>query len=280
MKIFISLNRKKYSAMMDIIDFHAHIYPDKIAEKASHSVGEFYSIPMNKIGSVDTLLKSGGEAGVGMFVAQSVATVSRQVQSINDFIHAACQEHPDRLIGFGTIHPGLENPVDEIERCVKLGLHGIKIHPDVQRFHMDDPSMYPIYEAIEGRLPILIHCGDYRYDFSHPRRLAHILDDFPKLEVIGAHFGGWSLWDLAMEYLLDRSCWLDTSSSFAFLGKVRSKEIIRAYGADRLLFGDDFPMWDHKTEVETLLSLDLTDDEYEKIFSGNAKRLLRMTPNP
>ena len=47
MKIFISLNRKKYSAMMDIIDFHAHIYPDKIAEKASHSVGEFYSIPMN-----------------------------------------------------------------------------------------------------------------------------------------------------------------------------------------------------------------------------------------
>ena len=115
---------------------------------------------------------------------------------------------------------------------------------------------------------------------SHPRRLAHILDDFPKLEVIGAHFGGWSLWDLAMEYLLDRSCWLDTSSSFAFLGKVRSKEIIRAYGADRLLFGDDFPMWDHKTEVETLLSLDLTDDEYEKIFSGNAKRLLRMTPNP
>ena len=166
MKIFISLNRKKYSAMMDIIDFHAHIYPDKIAEKASHSVGEFYSIPMNKIGSVDTLLKSGGEAGVGMFVVQSVATVSRQVQSINDFIHAACQEHPDRLIGFGTIHPGLENPVDEIERCVKLGLHGIKIHPDVQRFHMDDPSMYPIYEAIEGRLPILIHCGDYRYDFS------------------------------------------------------------------------------------------------------------------
>lgn len=281
MKIFISLNRKKYSAMMDIIDFHAHIYPDKIAEKASHSVGEFYSIPMNKIGSVDTLLKSGGEAGVGMFVVQSVATVSRQVQSINDFIHAACQEHPDRLIGFGTIHPGLENPVDEIERCVKLGLHGIKIHPDVQRFHMDEPLLCTLFtrplEAVCRFCPLQ---ADYRYDFSQPAPTAHILDDFPKLEVIGAHFGGWSLWDLAMEYLLDRSCWLDTSSSFAFLGKVRSKEIIRAYGADRLLFGDDFPMWDHKTEVETLLSLDLTDDEYEKIFSGNAKRLLRMTPNP
>ena len=209
---------------------------------------------------------------MGMFVVQSVATVSRQVQSINDFIHAACQEHPDRLIGFGTIHPGLENPVDEIERCVKLGLHGIKIHPDVQRFHMDDPSMYPIYEAIEGRLPILIHCGDYRYDFSHPRRLAHILDDFPKLEVIGAHFGGWSLWDLAMEYLLDRSCWLDTSSSFAFLGKVRSKEIIRATARTASCLATIFPCGITKQRWKPCFSLDLTDDEYEKIFSGNAKK--------
>lgn len=71
------------------------------------------------------------------------------------------------------------------------------------------------------------------------------------------------------------TCWTGLLAGhlqfFRLLGKVRSKEIIRAYGADRLLFGDDFPMWDHKTEVETLLSLDLTDDEYEKIFSGNAK---------
>ena len=75
MKIFISLNRKKYSAMMDIIDFHAHIYPDKIAEKASHSVGEFYSIPMNKIGSVDTKMKFRGEVGVGKNAVQIVETV-------------------------------------------------------------------------------------------------------------------------------------------------------------------------------------------------------------
>ena len=82
----------------------------KLRKRPLTASENFYSIPMNKIGSVDTLLKSGGEAGVGMFVVQSVATVSRQVQSINDFIHAACQEHPDRLIGFGTIHPGHGKP--------------------------------------------------------------------------------------------------------------------------------------------------------------------------
>lgn len=241
-------------------------------------MGEFYAISMSGTGSVDALLKSGDEAGVSRFLVQSVATTPQQVASINDFIHRACQTYPDRFVGFGAAHPDLEHPEKEIDRCVKLGLKGIKIHPDVQRFLMDDPVMFPIYEAIEGRLPILIHCGDYRYEYSHPKRLAHILDEFPKLEVIAAHFGGWSVWDLAMEYLLDRNCWLDTSSSMAFLGRVRSKEIIRAYGADRIVFGDDFPMWGHKSEVETLLSLDLTDQEYEKIFSGNAKKILGLEP--
>lgn len=240
--------------MYDCIDFHAHIYPEPIAAKATHSIGAFYSIPMERNGTVDALLESGEEGGVRRFVVQSVATTPKQVRSINDFIVRECAQHPDRLIGLGTIHPDLPNPGDEIERILHLGLHGVKIHPDVQQFDMDDPKMLPIYDQIQGRLPMLIPCGDYRYSYSHPKRLAHILDLFPKLEVVAAHFGGWSLWDLAMEYLLPRNCYLDTSSSFAFLGKVRSKEIIQAYGAERIVFGVDFPMWSHREELETLLS--------------------------
>lgn len=263
--------------MSEIIDFHAHIYPDQIAAKAAQSIGKFYSIPMNSSGTVDSLLESGAQGGVGRFVVQSVATTPKQVRSINDFITAQCAQYP-QLIGLGTIHPDMERKEaqEEIERCVQLGLHGIKIHPDVQQFNMDDPRMLPLYDQLQGRLPMLIHCGDYRYDYSHPRRLAHVLDLFPKLDVVGAHFGGWSLWDLAMEYLLDRRCWLDTSSSFAFLGKVRAKELIRAYGAERIVFGVDFPMWSHKEEVDTLLALGLTDRENELIFHRNAERLLGM----
>ena len=141
---------------MEIIDFHAHIYPDKIAEKASRSVGEFYSIPMEKVGSVEALFQSGDPVGVGRYVVQSVATTPHQVASINNFISQVCREHPDRLIGFGTLHPQMENPVAEVERCIQLGLHGIKLHPDVQQFYMDDPALFPVYEAAQGRLPFLI----------------------------------------------------------------------------------------------------------------------------
>lgn len=260
--------------MYDCIDFHAHIYPDPIAEKASHSIGEFYSIPMEESGTVQSLLESGDRGGVRRFVVQSVATSPKQVRSINEFIARECAAHPDRLIGLGTLHPDTENMEEEIERCIALGLHGIKLHPDVQQFDMDDPRMLPVYDQLQGRLPMLIHCGDYRYDYSHPRRLARVLDLFPRLDVVAAHFGGWSLWDLAMEYLLPRRCYLDTSSSFAFLGKVRSKEIIRAYGAERIVFGVDFPMWSHKDELKTLLSLGLTDRENDLILRQNALRIV------
>lgn len=260
--------------MYDCIDFHAHIYPDAIAQKASQSIGSFYSIPMESTGTVQSLLESGDKGGVRRFVVQSVATTPKQVRAINEFVHRECAAHPDRLTGLGALHPDLDNMEEEIEHCIKLGLRGVKLHPDVQQFNMDDPRMLPVYDQMQGKLPLLIHCGDYRYDYSHPRRLAHLLDLFPRLVVVAAHFGGWSLWDLAMEFLLSRNCYLDTSSSFAFLGKLRSREIIRAYGAERIVFGVDFPMWDHKEELDALLSLGLSEEENQLILHQNAERIL------
>lgn len=261
---------------MDIIDFHAHIYPEKIAEKAVQAVGGFYGIHMDVTdGTADGLLKECRASGVSRCLVQSVATTAAQVEKINDYISAECKKHSE-FIGFGTMHADFENPQQEIERMIGLGLQGVKIHPDTQNFAMDDRRMFEIYDMISGRLPILIHCGDYRYDFSNPQRLKNVLDNFPKLTVIAAHFGGWSLWDLAMEYISDKDCYMDCSSSMMYLGKVRSKEIIRHYGAERILFGTDFPMWHAKEELLRLEQLDLKPEEYKLILSENANRLLNI----
>lgn len=260
---------------MDIVDFHAHIYPDNIAQKAVKSIGQFYTIEMETDGTVSALLAQCRKASVTHCVVQSVATNAAQVTKINDFIARQCALHSE-LIGFGTMHVDFENPEEELRRMREMGLVGVKIHPDTQQFNLDDPKMMKIYEMISGKMPVLIHCGDYRYDYSHPRRLQNVIDTFPNLTVIGAHFGGWSIWDLAMEYLLDRRCYLDCSSSLMFLGKVRSGEIIKAYGADRILFGTDFPMWTQSEELERFSLLDLDDRQREKILSGNAKKILNI----
>ena len=67
---------------------------------------------------------------------------------------------------------------------------------------------------------------------------------------------------------------MDCSGSFAFVGAQRAEELIRIYGADRILFGSDFPMWEPTSELAFLRSLDLTDDEMEKILWKNAERFL------
>ncbi|MBQ3106015.1 MAG: amidohydrolase family protein [Eggerthellaceae bacterium] len=261
---------------MPVIDVHAHVYPDKIAERASQSVGDFYNVPMAKPGSVQAYLEAVENSPITHSVIHSVAVKPSNVESINDFIASTCQANP-RFIGFATLHQDYENPEAEIGRAISLGLKGIKLHPDTQGVNMDDPRLMRIYEIVEGRLPIIFHCGDYRYDFSHPRRLKNILHTFPKLVVDAAHFGGWSVFDLALEYLEDENCFLDMSSSMSFLGPRRTKELCEAYGSHRILFGSDFPMWNPASEYELFTALDFTQDQLADMLHRSAERFLGIT---
>lgn len=261
---------------MKIIDFHAHVYPDKIADRATAAVGEFYDLPMESKGSVTTLLENAGKAGFERSVIHSVATSDHQVMRINDFIASQVSEHPDRLSGFGTLHQDFEDKIGETQRCMSMGLKGIKLHPDTQKFNIDDERFYELYDYMQGRYPLLIHTGDFRYDYSHPRRLKKILGMFPGLTVIGAHFGGWSLWDEAYECLRDENCMVDTSSSSGFMDTGHFERLIKNYGADRVLFGTDFPMWDGSAELERFMRVKISDDEREKILYKNAEAILKI----
>ena len=90
---------------MTIIDTHAHIYPDAIALKAAQSTGTFYDIPMCLDGTLGQLMAHGEAAGISRFLVHSVAVTPSRVHSINDYLMRVSAEHPDRLIGFGTLHP-------------------------------------------------------------------------------------------------------------------------------------------------------------------------------
>ncbi len=262
-----------------VIDFHSHIYPEKLAEKAAKSIGDFYTITVSEKGTVSDLLqngkaeKAGGDTAIDRFVVFSAAAVPEQVRSINNYIAEVSREHRE-FNGFGTLHPDLPNAPDEIEHIAALGLKGIKLHPDLQRFNIDDERMMDTYAALEGRLPVIFHTGDYRYSWSHPARLAKVLDRFPRLTAVAAHFGGWSVFDLALEYLKDRFCFFDVSSSLPFLGNKRSLELIRIYGAERFLFGSDYPMWNPVSCLKDFLKLELTDSERELILYKNALSVL------
>ena len=251
---------------MTVIDCHCHIYPDKIETRAVQSVGDFYNIEMESShGTGDALLAACENTPITHHIVHSVAVKPSNVEHINTFIAEQCKLHPE-FIGFATLHQDYEDPEAEIERAIALGLKGLKLHPDTQMVNMDDPRLMNIYEIIEGRLPLIVHTGDYRYDYSHPRRLKNVLRTFPDLVVDAAH--------LAIEYLEDERCFLDMSSAQMFLGPRRTYEITKIYGCDRVMFGSDFPMWNPAKEYDRFASLPFTDDELENLTWHNAERFL------
>jgi predicted TIM-barrel fold metal-dependent hydrolase len=256
-----------------IIDVHSHVYPDKIAEKATQSVGDFYNVKMSGDGSVAGYLQNQAEAKISDSIIQSVALRPENVTVINDFIAKQAASHPT-LIGFATMHPDFADVEAEVERVVAMGLKGFKVHPDSQQVNADDPRMMRLYAAIAGRLSLTIHAGDYRYDYSHPRRIREILHCFPDLAMNAAHFGGWSLYDLAIEFLEDQRCFMDVSSAQSWLGTRRTRELIDIYGSDRILFGSDFPMATATQELARFEANLLDDRVRERILHRNAEAFL------
>ena len=261
-----------------IIDAHCHIYPDKIAEKASQNTGNFYDIPMRYDGKISTLLKLGELAGVDRFIVQSVATTPKQVRNINRFIAETVQKYPDKMFGLGTLHPESDDIEGDVNDLISLGLGGVKLHPDIQKFKLDDYRCLKIYELCEkNHLPMLLHTGDSRFDYSNPNRLIPILDIYTSLVVVGAHFGGWSIWEQASEKLyMKKNFYVDCSSSFYALTDEQIKRIIAKYGTDRVLFGTDYPMWDPRVEVERLHSLGYSEEDEEKILYKNAVKVFQL----
>lgn len=253
-----------------VVDAHAHIFPNKIAEKATYGISQFYNLPMSHQGNVHELFESGDKAGIDGYLVCTAATHPAQAEAINSYILSVCKEYP-QCIGFATLHPDSETLVSEFEKILKLPFKGIKLHPDFQEFNLDDKKMYPIYEMIEASgLPILMHMGDATRKFSTPDRLARVLDDFPRLRIIAAHLGGYRRWEEAAEILKPSyRLRLDTSSCLDFMPPDAAAKFIRKHGAENCFFGVDFPMWDHSEELERFFNLNLTDSENRGILSEN-----------
>lgn len=262
--------------MEKIINAHCHIYPNKIASKAVKGIRDFYDLDMSLNGSVDDLLRDGNEVGVTHYLVHSVATTPKQVKSINEFISEEVKAHSDIFTGFGTLHPDSDDIKGDFEYLIELGLKGVKLHPDFQQFALNEERAFKMGEVIsEGNVPLLIHCGDFRYNYSNPEQLKPFLDKFPEITTIGAHFAGWSLWQEATEKLAGTpNLYVDISSSLYDLSPETAKELIYAYGVEKVLWGTDYPMWDCKSEMEMFNKIDLNQKERSMILYENAAKIL------
>ena len=272
---------------MHIIDAHVHIFQPRIALAAVKATNSFYEGSCNAEipepvalghlpGTAEDLLPRMKRDGIDRAVIFSTATAPHQVEIINRFIRDTCQENP-QLIGVGTMHPDYPDFEGEVRRMKEAGLAGIKLHPDIQRFRVDDERLMPLYEIMSAEnLFLIAHTGDYRYDYSTPSRMAHVAKTFPKLRCVAPHCGGWSEWADARACLNLPNVYIDTSSTLPFNAYDAARRAIESFDPTHIFFGTDYPMWEPGEELERFFSLKLGDRMNEMILSGNFEAFLKL----
>ena len=262
---------------MKVIDMHTHIFPDKIAAKATVATAEYFDLPEppNHYGSVGELVETLEEAGIDYAMVFSAATTAHQVEHINRYIWEEALKQP-RFIPCGTLHAEYEDYRDELAWMREHGIFGVKIHPEFQHFVLDDERMFPMYEEMERSDMFLIaHMGDPRVNVSGPHRMLPIARTFPKLRCIAAHLGNWGDWELEKIRPIAKleNMYTDISSSFSYVeDKGPLYPILREYDPSHVFFGSDYPIWCPKKELEKAMGLGLEEDFLEDILFHNFAR--------
>ena len=262
------------------IDFHTHVFPDKLAQRAIPLLSEKADIKANFDGTVNGLIENMDQNGVDISVVNSIATNEHQMASVNDFAIELSKNN--RVIPFGSVFPFSPMAYSEIIRLKDNGIKGIKLHPEYQQFEIDDKRVYGIFElcAKLGML-VTLHCGadaGYCPPFhSDPLRLRKMLDANLSTTFVLAHFGSYNMWDDVVKYLCGvKNAYIDTSMSNTKdkISVSVAQTIINLHGADKILYATDMPWESPKSTVAFIESLDLSDRQKQMIYYKNACSLL------
>ncbi len=261
-----------------MIDCHTHIFPDKIAESTLAMLSKRSGFKPYTLGNLaDTKLKMQAW-GIEKFIILPVVTNPKQQKAVNDFA-ACCQDQ--QVLAFGSVHPAASDALAEINRIKKLGLIGIKIHPQYQLTFIDDPAYIAIIQEAAGLgLPIIFHAG---YDpglpppiYAPPAKVANLLKQLTNLDnlvLIAAHMGGLKEYEQVKEHLWHQNIYFDISFALHFLSDAQITEMILAHGSERFLFGSDCPWHCPELTANHFKQLPLSEQVKEQILHLNARRI-------
>lgn len=260
-----------------LIDFHTHAFPEKIAQKAIEKLS-FASGGLTPYtdGTFSDLKRLFKQSGIDKAVILNIATNAKQQKNVNDF--AATVNDGKNIFAFGSVFPYADDALEELERIKALGLKGIKLHPDYQGFSVDDQKLKPLYKKIgELGLITVFHAGqDYGFAPPYgatPEKMARALGWFSS-PVVAAHFGGVGCGEAVIKYLCGKDIYFDTSFGYSTQPKYYIQKIIDTHDCNKILFGTDSPWQTAEMEMRLLNSLEIGENDFQKITYLNAEKLL------
>jgi predicted TIM-barrel fold metal-dependent hydrolase len=276
-----------------IIDFHTHVFPPDVKKKRNKYIERdpcfaiLYSDPKAKIATADELIAAMDKAGVDISVILNIGWTTHELcVETNDYIIDAVSRYPQRLVGFCAVQPNSPKAaVSEIERCAKAGIKGVgEMRPDIQLFDLgDEMVMNPLAEVLkEHKLALLLHSSEpLGHDYPGkgimvPDMLYPFITSFPDLTVICAHWGGGLPFYALMPEVKKAlgNVYFDSAASpFLYTPEVY-QQVITLVGADKVLFGSDYPLLTQSRLLDEIETLDMPEETKNLVLAGNALKLL------
>ena len=276
-----------------IIDFHTHVFPPHIRKNRSQYIDNdpcfamLYSNKEAKLATTDELIASMDKVGIDVSVIVNTGWTTHELcVETNDYILESIARYPKRLIGFCAVQPqSPEAAIAEIERCAKGGMRGVgEMRPDMQLFDLgDEEAMQPIVEALrKHKLILLTHASEpVGHDYPGkgiitPDRLYPFITNFPDLTIVCAHWGGGLPFYALMPEVKQamKNVFFDTAASPFLYSPQVYNQVTQLVGADKILFGSDYPLLAQTQLLQEINSADLSEEAKSLILSGNAQRLL------
>jgi predicted TIM-barrel fold metal-dependent hydrolase len=274
------------------IDVHVHAHADPgPGEAPSRDAARAYFHPPDVPTALDKLAAYYRERRLACVIFPVDERLTGLPMVPNDAVLDAASENADVLIPFASVDPTRGEPARrEARRLIADGrVRGFKLHPPMQQFAPNDPSVYPFYALLEeAALPVVFHTGHsgigtgmrggggVRLKYGNPMLVDDVAVDFPDLPIVLAH-PSFPWQDEALSVCLHKpNVYIDLSG---WAPKYFPPNLVRYADTllrEKVLFGSDYPLITPDRWLSEFAELPIRSEVRPLILKRNAMRLLRL----
>ncbi len=278
-----------------IIDCHTHIYPPFIRDdrepllEADPAFRLLYGAAKAKLVGAAELVEQMDRTGVDRTVVFGFPWTDPEIaRRHNEYIGETAGRFPDRLLPFVCVNPRSPGAVAEVERCLANGMLGV----GELAFYTEalDSAVVKVLEPIASccrdyQVPLMIHTNE-RVGHWYPGKaeaslkvIYEVIQAFPNNRFILCHWGGglfvYELLKKEAREVLSRVAYDTAASPFLYDPAIYAVAV-QIIGAQRILFGSDYPLLSPDRYFEEMAAAGLTEEEQCWIKGRSASEWLRL----